>query len=132
MNYRTSAPQYIPKSGNYKVGFAFSFSKVVYIKLGNSFCCPHYVSWINRFIGRNHNKLFNIILVCCIYKMFSSFDIGSDCFVRVLLHKWHMLIGRCMKNDVWLEYAKNTIYPIVITNITNYKLHIYSILFYTA
>ena len=75
--------------------------------LAEALRCSHDVGGVHCFVGADKHEPADPCIPCRHGGFISAEDIVLDCLVRGLFHKGHVLVGRCVVDDVRLIFRHN-------------------------
>ena len=89
-------------------------------------CCAlgrsHHVGGVYRLIRGDEYKLFYLIESRQVCHILGTKHIGMDGLLWVVLHQGHVLVGRCMENELRTVVLKNLIQSLAIAYIGQDRL----------
>ena len=74
----------------------------------------HDIGWINCLIRGNHHKFLHTVPICRLHNLPCAKHVILNCLVRTLFHERHMLMCRCMIDNLRLVMFKNPVHTIRI------------------
>src|SRR3990167_6717364 len=104
-HHTTSRPQYIAKSNGNKMGIGSSIC-ILAENFSHAFCSTHDVGRIDCFVCGNQDELLHLISNGCLCDYLCTQYIVFTGSNYLIFQHGYMLIGGCMKNNIWLVQGK--------------------------